>query len=839
MEISYDSSLVDEIAARFDLRTPNRRALSDLVRAMERGEMPEMIADLATGVGKTFLMSSLVEYLAQQGVRHVLVVTPGSVIQRKTLANFDAGSAKYIAGADISPFIITPDNFQTGSVAAALRDPDRLKVFVFNIQQLIKPNDVDSTDRTGGESARQQSRRVRRADENIGGPLYAHLEGRDDLFVIADEHHIYHKQAAAFSAAIGELSPVAIVGLTATPDPADHSKIVSQYTLGEAIADGFVKTPVIVYRKDGMTDERTQLRDACQMLRHKETSYASYRAMKPGTPMVKPVLFVVCQTIAHAAEVGQILAADGFIGDSAAILEVTSDASDTALQALTDVEKPDSPIRAIISVNMLGIGWDVKNIAVIVALRKLASQCLTEQILGRGLRLPFGERTGVPDVDQVDLVAHDSYKQLLAQKDVLRQRIALPAEQVPVDKHGATVEPETDTHSSTETDPPDENAADDSTDVAMNVNDRLAKLSEEAGDDDRRNTDCPGPLVLFDETDKRLETPAAAFENRTSGSPQIVFPLRRRELAVAPFTLSDIPDDDARQVGARFVNELPAFLFRDAIGADRTGDDVNIVVQHLSATRAAQTVVPVDEVQVDLTKAIMENLDEVTKDIATKNAASRLVKAFLKGAGATTSKDRAEWGVQRRQHAVEGMRGLIRKALSERKTVASYKIDPVILPEEPVIVPGDVGDAVNDPYVRNRPFRGWSRSISPIARFDAKSTEWELAQLVDRDTDIAWWLRLDVLGPAYITTERDGRYFPDFIVIDSAGVQWLVETKSDKNAGDADVLRKRDAAEKWARAVTDHGKYGVWRYLLATEAHIKNAGGSWNGLLIAAGAEVD
>ena len=51
---------------------------------------------------------------------------------------------------------------------------------------------------------------------------------------------------------------------------------------------------------------------------------------------------------------------------------------------------------------MLREGWDVKNIAVIVALRKLASQTLTEQILGRGLRLPFGCRTGSLPVDQVD-----------------------------------------------------------------------------------------------------------------------------------------------------------------------------------------------------------------------------------------------------------------------------------------------------------------------------------------------------------------------------------------------------------------------------------------------------
>ncbi|MDK6499466.1 restriction endonuclease subunit R, partial [Escherichia coli] len=79
----------------------------------------------------------------------------------------------------------------------------------------------------------------------------------------------------------------------------------------------------------------------------------------------------------------------------------TSQSSDVALEALAKVEEPDSPIRAIVSVNMLREGWDVKNIAVIVALRRLASQTLTEQILGRGLRLPFGARTGIADVDQV------------------------------------------------------------------------------------------------------------------------------------------------------------------------------------------------------------------------------------------------------------------------------------------------------------------------------------------------------------------------------------------------------------------------------------------------------
>src|SRR5699024_2270131 len=113
---------------------------------------------------------------------------------------------------------------------------------------------------------------------------------------------------------------------------------------------------------------------------------------------------------------------------------------DKELQALDTVEEADSPVRAIVSVNKLKEGWDVKRIAVIVALRKLASESLTEQILGRALRLPCGRRTGSADVDQVDLVAHGSYRQLLAQKDLLTERVGTTHEAVPTEKdeHGAT-----------------------------------------------------------------------------------------------------------------------------------------------------------------------------------------------------------------------------------------------------------------------------------------------------------------------------------------------------------------------------------------------------------------
>ncbi len=53
MEITYDEALIEEIAARFDLRKPNQMALEEIVRRMadKAAGYQEMVADLATGVG--------------------------------------------------------------------------------------------------------------------------------------------------------------------------------------------------------------------------------------------------------------------------------------------------------------------------------------------------------------------------------------------------------------------------------------------------------------------------------------------------------------------------------------------------------------------------------------------------------------------------------------------------------------------------------------------------------------------------------------------------------------------------------------------------------------------
>jgi type III restriction enzyme len=56
-------------------------------------------------------------------------------------------------------------------------------------------------------------------------------------------------------------------------------------------------------------------------------------------------------------------------------------------------------------------------------MRSSVSEILTEQTLGRGMRLPFGAYTGIEILDTLAVVAHERYEDLLKKYGVLNQAI--------------------------------------------------------------------------------------------------------------------------------------------------------------------------------------------------------------------------------------------------------------------------------------------------------------------------------------------------------------------------------------------------------------------------------
>jgi len=72
-------------------------------------------------------------------------------------------------------------------------------------------------------------------------------------------------------------------------------------------------------------------------------------------------------------------------------------------------------------------GWDVTNLYTIVPLRAANARILIEQSIGRGLRLPYGKRTGVTAVDRLNIVAHDKFQEIIDEANKPGSAIRLQA----------------------------------------------------------------------------------------------------------------------------------------------------------------------------------------------------------------------------------------------------------------------------------------------------------------------------------------------------------------------------------------------------------------------------
>jgi type III restriction enzyme len=415
--LDLHEDIVDEVAARLDLREPNREAVQTLAAEISQyydvaGKPPpfEAVIDSATGVGKTYVLTGAMEMLAAaHKVRDFAVITPGRTILDKTRNNFTPGQAKSLLGPmSFEPLVITADNFNTPVMRTVMDDNDRIKIYLFTVQSLIRPES-------------KQARKVHKFQEGLGGEFYAHLQQASQLVVFADEHHCYY--GPAFSKAVRDLQPWVLVGLTATPDrKTPNEQIIFRYPLSAAIADRLVKTPVIVGRKDDRSDPLTKLTDGVALLRAKAQAVTGYTEAI-GLPPMNPVMLVVAKDTAEADEYGTILRSEEFYGGdyASAVLVVHSKSPDEALTALSGIEDPASPVRIVISVGMLKEGWDVRNVYVIASMRASVSAVLTEQTLGRGMRLPFGAYTGIELPDTLEVVAHERYEDLLKKAGVLNE----------------------------------------------------------------------------------------------------------------------------------------------------------------------------------------------------------------------------------------------------------------------------------------------------------------------------------------------------------------------------------------------------------------------------------
>ena len=846
MSIDYDPALVEQVSYNLDLREPNQLALDALAQALGDAEPgAEFVADLATGVGKTYIAGGLLDYLYESGVRNVLIVTPGSTIQRKTIDNLTPGHPKYLRGLQSRPMVITLDTVERGEVGAALADEDRFKVFVFTVQSLLRPNKEDR-------------RRAFQPHETLGTAVRTYLEQADDLVVIADEHHVYYSGSAKkFEAAITELKPLATIGLTATPHEASRSMVVYQYPLSDAIADGWVKIPVLVTRQDGIHDVRTQLADGLTLLDAKREAMRAYCAQVRGRKFAEPVMFLVASTIDEATEYRDLLIGSDMLASADQVLLVTSEEPDTILALLDKLEDPDSPVRAVVSVSMLKEGWDVKNIYVIASVRSMESNLLTEQILGRGLRLPFGQRTGNPMLDTVEVLSHRSFASLLKQaKSLLEQTLGAR-----VDEASVVVNPRVGQHAHGEsvgeqgqlpTDfsfPPSGSVEFDLPGAAATDPDQATLFDVDDGEGSAGSARHTG--LMLSTLDARVGAGAASVETlrrvltpRTPGGVQI--PLFLPSVVTRwerdPFSLASVNLDSVEALGRTFAKDNAPTLTRKAIDAERdSAGAAHVVIRdQVEQVVATQTVMPFDTIENDLVGRLIRT-NAVEASVGELNAAVSVARAFLGGAGVA---EKTPWRPEHGRLATARLTEWIATKQTSSPAREVREVKPVRWPEPSErfetrpIADRQVVTSSRD-FMRGYPYAGYAKSVYEVNAFDAYSTEFVLAASFDRSPAVRAWVRIDDTVPlriTYLAGAVQRQYEPDFIVIDDAGTHWIVEGKRDGEMTAPIVIAKRDAAAAWVTTVNGSAEvHETWAYLLASES-VCAAATSWEALK--AGAQV-
>jgi type III restriction enzyme len=247
--------------------------------------------------------------------------------------------------------------------------------------------------------------------------------------LLMDESHRY--RASAGVRAINELQPTLGLELTATPfvetgrGTVPFKNVVLDYPLGRAMADGFVKEPAVVTRRDfnpaGMQPEqieRLKLEDGVRLHESVKVQLETY-ARESGNPIVKPFVLVIARDTTHAGQLLQLIESESFFEGRYAGKAIQVDSSrtgaeeDQMAERLLRVEHTEEPTEIVIHVNMLKEGWDVTNLYTIVPLRAANARILIEQSIGRGLRLPYGRRVGVTAVDRLNIVAHDRFQEII------------------------------------------------------------------------------------------------------------------------------------------------------------------------------------------------------------------------------------------------------------------------------------------------------------------------------------------------------------------------------------------------------------------------------------------
>lgn len=867
-----DLRQVRQIVQRLSLRAPQEASLDILAKLVEAVEFtkeldpdealekiqalypsveafvhgfPSVCFAIATGVGKTRLMGAFIAFLYLTGrSKNFFVLAPNTTIYDKLVADFSKQTApKYVFRgisqfAQAAPNIITGENWEHMAAQVDLfGHQGEASINIFNVDKINKDKG-----------------RIRTLRETIGESYFDYLSGLPDLVLLMDEAHRY--RASAGMNAIRELKPILGLELTATPKSVGTNSqrfrnVVFEYRLGDAMKDGFVKEPAVATRANFKRDdfdadrlEQIMLEDAIRYHEEVRTELELY-ARQTGRPRVHPFVLVVAADTKHAADINRRIQSDEFFGGAYKdlVIEVHSglkgEENDDAVARLVGLEA-DGKTEIVIHVNKLKEGWDVTNLFTIVPLRASASDILTEQTLGRGLRLPYGERTGVEAVDTLTVIAHDRFdaviQQAKADDSIVRMKTVTIGTGGDVPNTGnqvLEVRPSYDTKLTgrpsgmsdgdqepfTFDDPETQRAAGVTIDVITHYERRLTNAEELRSPevrqriaDDVRKAIQPdqGSLGITPSVDVDRVVKAVTeslIENMIEIPEIIVIPDRDVRFWFDDFDLTNLSVRYQPVSDKILIRNLRLDTQRElatALSGARESRIENYIIRHL-----------IESPKVDY---------DTQADLLYKLAGQMVahLRSYLQS-DEEVDGVALVYGKQLAQVILDQMQSHYHETPANyRAQVArSFRVlKPFAVAANPNAKVWDLKQQVTPlSETRRALFSGSTKSPYKLHRFDS-DPERRFAAMIDNfETSVLKWLKPSA-GQFGIEYHSGKRYEPDFVV-ETVSEKLIVEIKSDAAMNDPIVVEKARAASEWvtqANALAEEGVGKPWAYLLVPES---------------------
>lgn len=430
-------------------RDPYALMKYDSSRRVSKGmfdeDWPRYVMKLATGAGKTKVMSLLIAWCYfhkryendSDLSANFLLIAPNIIVLERLRVDFDGLKIFHqdpVLPANGYQGQNWQDDFQ---LTVHVQDQiglvsDTGNIFLSNIHRVFKGEDApsfDDTDTADYFLGPRPSGKTTDSQVDLG----LIIREVPDLVVLNDEAHHIHDPAMAWFRNIQDVanqlrrknSKLSVqFDLTATPKHNNGGifvQTISDYPLVEAIRQQVVKTPVL---PDEASRAKLEERQSAKFTeRYEDYLHLGYLEWKKTYDELakdgkKSVLFIMTDDTRNCDEVRDYLEAryddlkgavlvihtknNGEISESASSAK-SKEELDRLRKESREIDDPANPCKVIVSVMMLREGWDVQNVVTIVGLRPYSteSMILPEQTLGRGLRRMF---RGKPVSEKVSVI---------------------------------------------------------------------------------------------------------------------------------------------------------------------------------------------------------------------------------------------------------------------------------------------------------------------------------------------------------------------------------------------------------------------------------------------------